>query len=192
VTLKLDEIVSLDGPPPNHGRRIRRSGTRAPYAPTRRDLLKGLLVGSAGLGLAVLGILPPARRVRADAPEGGWRIWDGCAGLGTWVNNDNCNGCNERLFCCCNSEGYHLGPASGCKYKFRPNTCKDGVYDGWTWQVADCCPVSGCGTGCTRSYRNRKWRCSDGYFRSTCSAAWVPSICRWVVSPGATCGCQCL
>lgn len=193
MTLKLAEIVSLEGPPPEGSARVRRSAPKAPFAPTRRDVLKAVLINGAGLGIAALGLLPPARRVRADTPVGGWKIWEGCAGLGTWVDDDNCNGCNQRLFCCCNSSGFHLGPASGCNYRFRPDQCHSGGYDGWTWQVGTCCHFpSSCGPGCFRGYQNRKWRCSDGYFRSNCSLGWTPSICRWVVSSGTTCpGCLC-
>ncbi len=177
--------------------------TRAPYSPTRRDFLRGALALGAGVGIAALGVFPAARR--AAAQHGSWKIWDGtehgfsgaCGGLGTWADDDDCNGCNQKKLCCCNSFGYHQGPDQSCHAKHRPDVCKDDPnssddYDGWNWGYNGCCLTScpGCPTHCTGK-QNNKWRCSDGYYRSDCSTTnWVESICRHRLR-GDDCTCQC-
>lgn len=193
-TLSIEDVVSLDGR--RHGPRFslsraRRGVRRPPFTPTRRQFVSGAVGAGALVSMGVLGLLPTAKPALA-APPGGWRIWSGCAGLGSWVNNDDCRGCNQGSRLCCCVDGYHR--ADGCHYAYRPDQCKDGVYDGWTWSASNCCTVSDstCGSGCARGRQNQRWRCSDGYYRSNCSNAWTNSICRHRVAVGTGCGpCAC-
>jgi len=171
-----------------HGRAV-----HAPYdrlRPTRREFITGVLTVGSAIGVSALGIFPPARP--ASAGHGSWKIWQGCAGLGDWVKDDDCRGCNQTRLCCCNVEGYHK--AIGCHYKHRPDACRSGGYDGWTWKVGSCCLKSSTcsGDGCCECYRDMKWRCSDGGYRSNCDNPFVPSICRKRVAGGTSCGaCGC-
>jgi hypothetical protein len=183
MAMKLADITPLEGGDSN-GARMRRVAPRAAYSPNRRDVLKGLVAMGMGAGIAALGILPPAR---ASSPPGGWKIYSGCSGLGSWVSDDDCNGCNQRLLCCCDSNGYHKGSDYGCHYALRPDQCASGGYDGWTWTYGGCCWV-----GCFKCVKNRKWRCTDGYYRADCSQTWTLSICRYVLAYGSLCsGCPC-
>jgi hypothetical protein len=187
MTLELTDIAPLEGPTPPNAVRRRRVGQDPTYMPSRRDMLRGLLTVGAGAGVAVLGLLPTARPARASAPPGGWKIWDGCDGLGSWVDDDNCNGCNQKTLCCCDSGGYHKGSDYGCKYALRPDQCKSGGYDGWTWTYGGCCWLS-----CEKCVKNRTWRCTDGYYNSDCKGEAVQSICRYIASYGQLCSkCPC-
>lgn len=172
MTLRLEDVVSVGRP------RILpdfRKEARAPYAPTRRHLMKSISAFGMGLGLSTIGALPTAKAASA-APPGGWKIWASgptrCSGLGSWVINDNCNGCNQKKLCCCTGGGYHR--ADGCHYAYRPDKCHSGGYDGWRWKPKDCCGISG-----HECSRYQEWRCSDGYYRSNCRSGWTASICRY-------------
>ncbi|GAA2608001.1 hypothetical protein GCM10010411_47790 [Actinomadura fulvescens] len=191
MTLQLEEVVSIGDPRflPDLRRR-----PKAPYAPTRRHTLQALSAFGMGIGLATIGALPTARPAGA-APPGGWKIWGSCSGLGKWVNDDNCLGCNQgSVICCCHGsgreKGYHKGPRSGCKYRYRPNQCtkrngKSYGRDGWKWKTDRCCGITG-----IECVRYREWRCSDGYYRSSCrSNRWRKSICRWNTVWGNPCRC---
>lgn len=183
MRLQLDDVAPLRGP------RLVTLGAGGLASSTgRREFLQRALAVGAGVGLATLGVFPSARR--ASAQHGTWKIWDGCAGLGSWVDDDGCRGCNQgSKLCCCNSNGYHQGPEQNCHTKHRPDQCKDDPnstddYDGWTWRTSTCCVIS---SGVCKS--GRKWRCSDGYYRDSCSSTdWVTSICRVVVDSGDGCG----
>ncbi len=187
--LDLTTVVDWDEKPSGHHarRRLRARYPHEPMRPTRRMFLKGAMAASTGMALAFVGLLPG--RARADAPPGGWLIWtnggtNNCGGLDDWVLNDECDGCNNQLWCCCQTSGnpgYHKGPAYGCNYDFRPNVCKSGGYDGWTWKMTVCCNI---GASCLK---NRVWRCSDGKYRSSCSNSFDSSICRHVISSGQSC-----
>ncbi len=188
--LDLATVVDWDDKPHGANRRsLHVHHPHEPMRPTRRMFLKGAMAASAGFALAAMGAFPFVQRGRADAPPGGWLIWtnggtNDCGGLDSWVNDDECDGCNNKLWCCCSS-GYHKGPAFGCNYDFRPDLCKSGGYDGWTWKMTVCCL-----TGATTCHKNRVWRCSDGKYRSSCSSGWTDSICRYITSSGTTCsGC---
>ena len=191
ATLSIEDIQSVDAARFSWNRRRRGAG-RPPFAPSRRELIRGAVGAGAIVSLGVLGSLPTARPAYA-APPDGWKIWEGCSGLGSWVNNDDCRGCNQgSSLCCCTSGGFHR--EDGCRYNYRADQCKSGGYDGWTWSTGLCCTVSSpnCGSGCARAHVNVRWRCSDGYTRSSCSNEWTTSICRWILSRGAACGpCAC-
>jgi hypothetical protein len=187
MTLKLADIAPLEGAPPTNAARKRRVGESAQYVPSRRDVLRGMLAVGAGAGIAALGVFPTARPAGASSPPGGWKIWSGCSGLGSWVSDDNCNGCNQKTLCCCDANGYHKGSDYGCKYALRPDQCASGGYDGWTWTYGGCCWVA-----CQKCVKNRKWRCTDGYYNSDCAGSPVQSICRYVVTWGTGCSpCPC-
>jgi hypothetical protein len=184
------DVVSLDRRS-FRWRPVRRSATRRTTShPSRREFLKGTIAVAGAMSVGVLSALPTARPAAAD--HGDWKIWSGCTGLGSWVNDDDCRGCNQgSVLCCCLSSGYHS--YAGCERMHRPDQCRTGGYDGWTWSTSACCLFSsGCGAGCVRGFRNRNWRCSDGYRRDSCSAAWQKSICRYVLNGGTQCGpCAC-
>lgn len=155
---------------------------KSPFGPTRRTFIKMATATSAGVALYAIGFIPTARPA-VGHPPGGWTIWTNggthnCGGLGSWVNNDNCTGCDTEgnILCCCDSSGYHKDHQ--CHYQSRPDQCKSGGYDGWTWKYTGCC--SNC-------RKNQIWRCTDGYYLSTCSAGIVLSICRWRTSSGSAC-----
>jgi len=189
MKLTPEDIVSLDRRS-FAIRRARRGATRDTAShPSRREFLRGTIAVAGAVSVGALSLLPTARPASAD--HGDWKIWSGCTGLGSWVNDDDCRGCNQgSVLCCCLSNGYHSW--EGCERMHRPDQCKSGGYDGWTWSASLCCYFSGCGEGCAQGYQNRRWRCSDGYRRSSCSASWQKSICRHVVGSGSGCGpCAC-
>jgi hypothetical protein len=193
TTLTPADIVSLDNRPLSVRHLRRRSNRGSALGPSRREFVHGALMAGAAVSVGALGWLPTARPAAADPPDS-WQIWPQCSGLGSWVNDDDCNGCNQgSVICCCDGGGYHVGPSAGCNYAYRPNQCKDGTYDGWNWANSSCCYSStGCPSGCLRCYTNRTWRCTDGYYRSSCSAGWSKSICRWLLSGGTPApGCVC-
>jgi len=191
MQLKLDDIAPLYDADALQSSRRAVVRTRAKYdrlRPSRREFVAGALAAGTAIGMTALGIFPPARP--AAAQHGSWKIWSGCDGLGSWVNDDNCRGCNQGSRLCCCSNGYHKGPGAGCHYKHRPDQCKSGGYDGWTWKVGSCC-IKSCGTCCSL-YKNMAWRCSDGYYRSSCCAGcWTKSICRKRVNGGQYCSKVC-
>lgn len=181
TTLRLDDIAAFEETVERTGAG-RRSGQRAPYSPTRRDFLKGVALAGTALALDAIGWLPTARPAMAE--HGSWAIWGvgsgtPCNGLGSWVLDDDCNGCNQKLIASilCDSNGYHKGDGYGCYYKHRPNQCNQGVYDGWEWNHAGCCS----------SRRNKRWRCTDGWYRDNCNWSYAESICRWQLSNGTAC-----
>lgn len=187
--LTLEDIVSVD----HHRfslRSFRRRGRHPERRPSRREFVHGTVAVGAAMSVGALSWLPTARP--ASAEHGSWKIWSGCGGLGSWVDNDDCRGCNQGSVLCCCVNGYHR--ADGCHYAHRPDKCHSGGYDGWTWSTSICCFVSAsaCGAGCIRGYTNRRWRCSDGYYRSNCDNGFQTSICRYVVGGGSTCSpCAC-
>lgn len=194
MNLRFEDIVSLDEEPPRQQSRSRpRRAPRVTSSRTsRRTFLRGALAVGAGIGVASLGIFPAARKASATGHR---QIWDGrdhghsteCGGLGSWVTDDNCQGCNNpRIHCCCTSDGWHKN--DGKNYKLRSNVCKSGGWDGWLWKQGPCC-----GNG----RKNQRWRCHDGWFCSSgdcadrhCSEAdqaagncranqWKRSICKF-------------
>jgi hypothetical protein len=183
MTLKLEDIAEL--PKPGLlGRQVLRgaSGNGGSRATSRRQFIRGAAVVGTAVSISALGLLPPARP--AGAEHGAWQEWPQCSGLGSWVTDDDCNGCNQgSRYGCCYTNGYHMSAATNCHCKHRPNQCKDGIYDLWYWQTGQCCWI-----GCNSCVKNRKWRCSDGYYRSSCSGtSWIKSICRYVTVSGTGC-----
>lgn len=191
MTLRIHDVAPLSVPGSGGGPR-RAKGRRATFdrlRPTRREFISGALAVGSAVGVTALGIFPPARPAAAE--HGTWRIWEGCAGLGDWVNDDGCRGCNQgSKLCCCNVNGYHK--STGCHYRHRPDQCRSGGYDGWTWKTGACCPTGCDDAGCCDCRRNIDRRCSDGYYRSNCDGPWTKSICRKRIDEGSSCGeCGC-
>lgn len=165
MSLRLDDIVREDGRS-RVAPRARQRGLDAPYTQTRRGFLKAATATAMGLSLSALGVFPLARRAAATHPNNS--IWQGCTGLGSWVNDDDCRGCNQGAeLCCCGGQGWHFDENDGSVYMHRPDDCKDGTYDGWTWYVADCCP---------NFCKQQEWRCHDGWIKI--DQIWTKSICR--------------
>lgn len=188
MTLRLDDVADFEQVIDATGSG-RRGGKPGPYSPTRRDFLKGVILVGTTVALKTVGLLPTARPALAtDDPPGGWDMYpctgdDCCDGLGTWVNDDNCGGCNNKpgyviSTFVCDTQGNHKGPDHGCYYRFRLNDCKDSFYDGWRWKMLSCCP---------NGRKNQVWRCTDGYYRDACHWSFANSICRYRSSSGQAC-----
>jgi hypothetical protein len=200
--------LSIDDVEPLEGRRFSisrlRGMTRRPlHVPDRREFIKGAIEVGAVMSVGFLGLARTARPALAQedpsilAPG----IWEGCAGLGDWVTDDNCDGCNRAVSTimpcthCCNSDGNHKYYSADCRYARDYNRCKgSGTYYGWTWSVGTCsCTSRGnCPSGCWTYYRNRRWRCTDGHYRTNCTGAgWTKSVCRYQESAGSRCDSNC-
>lgn len=188
MTLKLEDIADL--PKPGLiGRQVLRGveGAGGSRATSRRQFLRAAATVGTAVSISALGLLPPARP--AGAEHGAWQEWPQCTGLGGWVWDDNCGGCNQGArFGCCHTNGYHMSAATNCHCKHRENQCRTGGYDLWYWIAYDCCWI-----GCNSCVTERRWRCSDGYYRASCSGSnWIKSICRYVVRHGTGCSpCPC-
>ena len=187
MALELDDIALLDGPPLI--RRTRRVADRGPYEFTRGHFVRVAVGTGVALGLSTLEMFPLTRP--ALAQHGAWVLHAGCSGLGSWVDNDNCDGCNQAKWCCCNSDGWHKGPSEDCNTKHRPDECHPATgADAWTWKYSGCCA-----TGACTSRRDQVWRCSDGWYRSDCQCSWdrcgVRSVCRYKTSTGSPCAPGC-
>jgi len=154
---------------------------------TRRQFVRDAAAASAALGLMTLGTLPTARRAWAShaeddmAPEQGAQL---CGALGSWVDNDDCDGCNT-LTCggCCASTNWHKhGGSTG--FILRPNQCDDssavpeGNWDGWKWKVNTCCP---------NGRKEQIWRCHDGW--RVLPGDDEKTVCKFRTSAGTTVGC---
>jgi hypothetical protein len=140
-------------------RPARRGVVFRPGVVSRRQVLRTTLVVAGGVSAWAIGLLPTSRRARANHDGTSWLIYDAgapqpCDGLGPWVDNDSCDGCNNpRIYCCCNNNGFHIH--NGTTMKHRHNHCEMGTpYDGWFWRQVPCC-----GNG--KAYQ--KWRCTDGW-----------------------------
>ncbi|RAY11612.1 hypothetical protein DPM19_28685 [Actinomadura craniellae] len=185
--LRLDDIPPLTGPRPEGADRVRRRGPaeRGTLRPGRRAVLGGLVAAGGSLGLAVLGVLPPARQALAA----GYSLWDGPDGLTgfydiywrcpSYAAGHDCSpGCGPSLVCadCCRQDGprrgFHHSSKSGDRYRLRPGTCHGRGWDGWRWAY---------GRRCGRCSRSITWRCHDGWKRGR-SGAYYRTICRWPVA----------
>lgn len=187
MTLSLADVMTVDG-----GGTLLRNRRKAheteppPFSLSRRRFLEGAFTLASAAAIYSLSWIPTARPAWAD--HGEWKIWGSCSGLGDWVLDDNCRGCNQgSVICCCGDNGFHL--YEGCRYRHRPDQCKDDPdspndYDGWLWKYGGCCPVA-----CGVCHLDVEWRCSDGYTRADCEAPWDTSICRVRVDKGGGCNC---
>jgi hypothetical protein len=148
------DVVPLRGPRPPSARRLPRHGPPAPYTVTRRRFTQAALAAATGLGLASLGVFPPAREAFAD----GYDMIQGCNG----IRYDDCTGCGPSTKCrsvgCCNASNWHRN--DGVDWILRTNQCKGtgGVSgkDGWWWDLPASAPC-----GC--SPLRHRWKCHDGW-----------------------------
>jgi hypothetical protein len=179
MKLSLADIPALDGPRPANAERARRHRFGIKVSMNRRGLLKTAVASGIGLGVAAVGLFPPARSARAEGRD----IYDACP---DYAAGHNCApGCGPSLPCndCC------AWPSScgcvcaawfkndGTTYKNRPNQCVSGTgWDGWNWYYGATC-------GCCRTI---KYRCHDGYKKI--SGSWSNRICRSTIVCG---GCAC-
>jgi hypothetical protein len=189
AVLPLGEIPPLRGPrPPGTARVHRRTASGLGHAahgdrratwgrfPARRSVLRGLTTAGTTLGLAVIGLFPPARTARAQGFRlhrgDGYDFYESCPDYAT--DHDCSPGCGPNLVCadCCRTTGLvgrHHTATTKSGYRLRPNVCYDDHYDGWLWRFDGKC--GDCARGIV-------WRCHDGWKR-TDSGHWFKTICRW-------------
>ena len=149
---------------------------------SRREFIRGALMAVSAGALWVFQRPALVRATTGEANGGAHNIWGTCSGLGSWVWDDDCNGCQQgRVYGGCNSNGWHRHDHS-IGLDWRTDACKDHevtgepYYDGWKWKPSNCCVV---GAGNCR--KNREWRCHDGWINGKAS------ICRFVTASGTAC-----
>lgn len=163
-------IVPYSGPrPPSASTALRPSpAERTDWSATRRRFLASFGAAAIGVGLASLGVFPPAREALAHRRN----INPSCLAVN---ENDQCNpGCGPSDVCshCCAS-GWHRETGN---YMLRPHECPPGQhYDGWLWSYSNDCACCAAIT----------WRCHDGEYNT--GSGWVDTICRHKY--GCTCPC---
>lgn len=182
MALELADIPSFSGPRPAGAQPARRPLPKhAPRWPRRRFIQVTAATGT-GLGLAALGLLPPARSAQA----GNLDIYTGpCP---SYAAGHNCSpGCGPSTVCtdCCTPS---CGTPCTCSawfrnggnYRYRPGQCIPGsnVWDGWVWKYNAPC-------GCCNN--NITYRCHDG--SKLINGSWSPRICRSVIGCGI-CNCN--
>jgi hypothetical protein len=165
-SLTVQDIAPLRGPRPPMSESVARYGPPDRHTVTRRRFTQAAVAAATGLGLAALGVFPPARQAFAD----GYDMIQGCNGL----QYTNCAGCCCSTKCrtagCCNASNFHRN--DGVNWYLRTNQCvgSGGVSgkDGWWWDR----PVNEC-AGC--SGKRTRWKCHDGWtivsgpnIKSTC------------------------
>jgi hypothetical protein len=179
VQLTLADIPSLTGRRPPGAEPVRRRPLGSLPPASRRAFVKGAVTVGTGVGLAALGVLPPARTAWADGKD----IYNACP---SYAASHNCSpGCGPSLIasdvCTPNCTTPCTCPAwfkNGGNYKYRPNQCYAGKYDGWNWAY-------GAGCGCCKN--NIKFRCHDGW--KLLGGSWVKRICKSVIGCGV-CNCN--
>lgn len=159
---------------------------------TRRTFLKAAGAAGTAVGLAALGVFPPARKAFAShVGTDGYQIKDlPCPDDPFYDNNAPCDLCGPSDNCpsCCidNSSyhkyGWHKAGNDDPTYDLRKGDCvpNNDYHDGWKWDRSGCC-------GCN-SYI--KVRCHDGWKNT--SSGWTPTICKWTLDStygGQSCGC---
>jgi hypothetical protein len=168
MPLTLADIPNLADPRPAGAAPIKRRAS-ALSGPnwSRRVFVRTTGATLAGLGLAALGLLPPARQAVAGTRD----INPNCLPIN--ASNDCFPGCGPSTLCfdCCGSDGWHRSTGN---YRLRSDNCPKGTgYDGWLWRFNANC-------NCCRSFI--VFRCHDGY--KWTGSGWVTTICRWTVGCG--------
>lgn len=165
MSFAMDDLVRFDEPPSSldeHVERVGRETFRASL--TRRTLLHRTAAIGAGVGLSVLGVLPPARKASAACTTTlETKIFGDCPQSVSGTCSPAC-GPSTVYSDVCDASGWHK--TSG-NYRMRPNQCETGGYDGWFWRAGPC----GCPTGCKVNFR-----CHDGC--KLISGTWHNSVCR--------------
>jgi hypothetical protein len=187
--LTFADLPSIDTP-----RRGRRAASRAERPLrgwsvdwSRRDLLKRTMAAGTALGLASLGVLPPARRAVAGhaSNSDGYQIMStsashdrGPCSRGNYARSHNCKGCGpsdtSRDYCITDQSDPHYGwhRTEGLQWRLRRNACWAGYYDGWKWRFR---PVGEC-HGCRQVV---EFRCHDGRRCDSNGNNCFPTVCRW-------------
>lgn len=173
MKLTIDELAPLTGKPPSD---IAKVGKRAAAFPStlfpRRRIFKAALAVGGAAALNVLGVLPPARRARAD----GYDIRGDCGYDYSGTCGSPC-GPSDGSHDYCTYDGWHLNDGwdyiynnNGNGYVLRPNECTSSGADGWRWRTEDSCwPCSG----------SSVFQCHDGWKYSNWSSS--KTICeQWI------------
>lgn len=173
MTLALEEIVPFsEAPEPPRKTNRRRLSQETDVGLTRLSFFQKSAALGTGVGLSILGLLPPARDALAHVPHGNCTttlqtlMWTGsptCPEASQGFGCDPACGPSKVRTNACDGNGWHK--TSG-NWRMRPNECESGGYDGWFWRRR-----CGCPTGCLRTFR-----CHDGC-KST-AQGWAHSICR--------------
>ena len=116
-SLTVQDIAPLRGQRPPMSKSVARDGPPDRHTVTRRRFTQAAVAAATGLGLASLGVFPPARQAFAD----GYDMISGCNGL----QYSNCAGCCCSTKCrtagCCNELNFHRN--DGVKWLLRRNQC---------------------------------------------------------------------
>lgn len=180
-----DEIGRFDDsrhPTTLHARRVRRRPRIRPGV-SRRDFIRRASIAASSVGLLTVASLPTARRAWATHAEDDMAPTTGasmCDALGSWVDDDNCSGCNTALCgSSCGSSNWHKH--DGTIFALRPNECDGpggtGNWDGWKWKAGTCCPDH---------RQNQVWRCHDGWVLNGAGND-EKSVCKLKTNPGTVC-----
>jgi hypothetical protein len=177
MTLLMEDIVSFDETPHQPRKADRRQPRREQRSGlTRLSFFQRTAALGTGVGLSVVGLLPPARNALAHTPHGNCTttlqtlMWGSCPEASDGFGCDPACGPSKVRSNACDANGWHK--TSG-EWRMRPNECKSGGYDGWFWRRR-----CGCPTGCQRTFR-----CHDGC--KDTAGGWAHSVCR------VTSACQC-
>jgi hypothetical protein len=150
----------------------------------RRQFLRATAVTGMGVGMATIGLLPPARRAIASH-QNEYKLFDDgpnnlCPNSIDWYDNHggNCDApCGPSTIYphACNESDprkhWHKDHSSNGDWALRPNVCASDGSDAWIWKVDRAC--GGCGN-------NTKFRCHDGY-KDYQQAGQDNSICKAIV-----------
>lgn len=163
------DIPGLHHAPEDTIGRQRRDWIIPETAVHRRGFLKGVIAGGAGIGLAALGVFPPAKRALAEgytilhqcpANNAGDQCEPGCS------PSDVCSGGSNGP-CCINNDWHKSWHQSNGNYNLRPNQCIIGQdWDGWDWSQQNC------GICASLIYK-----CHDGK-KKLPGGSWKNTICR--------------
>ena len=187
--MRLSDLPSFERPAPTGAPRVERLAPDNGGGWDRTQFLRTAVVTAVGVGVASLGIFPPARRALAShAGTEGYQILQSCP---SYASGDDCSpGCGpspvDSRACVGNSSSHWYGwhrascnDAYGFQWKLRPNACVSGTsWDGWRWSYNNLC---GCCTSI--SYRcHDGWRCSGASGGCQGTSQCDRTICRWIVS----------
>lgn len=187
--MTLKDLAPFNGARPPASPRIRRTADWSLLSWNRREFLRTAGATAVAVGLASVGILPPARRALAShGGTNGYQIKPlPCPG---YAGPHNCNpGCGDSEVDArsCVSSGHKKGwhragcnSAWGFKWKLRKDWCVSGTgWDGWLWSYDSTC-------GCCSSVT---FRCHDGWRCNSNCASCVRTICRWKTACNELPGC---
>jgi hypothetical protein len=155
----------------------RRSGGLLSDRINRKQFLRLASAAGVGVGLAVLGWLPPMRSAHAGHTT--YSIWSTCPfDYGSAPPCQACFGNASSQFCAPN--GWHRHDTSG-GYDYRVDVDECQGRNAWKWTTL--------GVFCCNGRWGRKYRCSDGQRRPAgcTSCAWRNTTCPWQIGSGTAC-----